>query len=420
MKKKLKGLLSIITSIFIISGGFNSSTINKKDALIEASYSAPSKSSPEPTTLNSYEQEINQANAETTSNITTTNPVIEVTSPATESKSIIINPTPNLVVTCSDCNFDISTDLMDKINYTINNFNKNDISFQVYDLETNATINYNLDEKFNGACIVKPSIVLYLLKLAEVGKIDLNQVIPYPGNLVGGSGYLNGYYNGYQAYTGQKITVFEYMYFCLYYSDNNSYRILWKLLIDSGYFENYQEYMKEIDAESLCVSKDSMWVRGATAEAGVNIMKEIFSFSQSSILKYNVDFKQLDGHNLATIPKENNFPGDNTFNKELTFGEIIYWIMADGKYDYIEAETGNFSVTKTGFVSGNGSISCRNLISISYGERTYIICLLTKFNDENARKAVVNDLLSELNQVIIEFDNYLKLENKNGLVKKFN
>lgn len=247
----------------------------------------------------------------------------------------------------------MSVALNQRLTNTINSMGKTDIAFQVLDLATNTTFNYNLNGKFNGACIVKPSVVLYLLKLAEVGKIDLNEIIPYPGNVVSGSGYLNGFYNGYQARTGQKFSVYEYMYHALYYSDNNAYRILWKKLINSGYYEQYKAYMEEIGAESLTVSKDIMWVRGAQADDGVNIMKAIYEYKDSSSGNVNIDYQFVDGHNLADMAKRD----------VVTYGELLYWIMANGEYDYIENKTGNFSVSKTGFVSGNGPYSSRNLIA---------------------------------------------------------
>lgn len=397
MKNKIKKTLSVLSSIFIISSGL-AACQNDQGEPINSSTSITEVTTDEPTTLS----ETTSLPIITTTEVETTK---VVTQPVVTEAQTTVKPkeeyASNSLVTCSDVNFQMSVVLNQRLTNTINSMGKTDIAFQVLDLATNTTFNYNLNGKFNGACIVKPSVVLYLLKLAEVGKIDLNEIIPYPGNVVSGSGYLNGFYNGYQARTGQKFSVYEYMYHALYYSDNNAYRILWKKLINSGYYEQYKAYMEEIGAESLTVSKDIMWVRGAQADDGVNIMKAIYEYKDSSSGNVNIDYQFVDGHNLADMAKRD----------VVTYGELLYWIMANGEYDYIENKTGNFSVSKTGFVSGNGPYSSRNLIAISYGERTYIICILTKFHDESTRKAAMNYAIVETYELIKEYDAYLKNQN---------
>ncbi len=307
-------------------------------------------------------------------------------------------------IECSDSEFEISEELLSKINKTINNFGSDKLSFDIYDIETQNSFSYNLDSTYNGACIVKPSVVMYLCSLADSGLIDLNEEISYEGNVVSGSGYLNGYYNGYQASYGQKFTILELMYHTLYYSDNNAYRLLYHYLKNSSYYDGYSSYMDNIDATSLKVSKDSMWVRNAKARDGVNVMKDLYDMKDEFINLFNVDQVFVDGNSLSKISGRNEIP----------FGEIPYYMMANAKYDYIENTTGNYSITKTGFVSGNGSLSCRNLVSISYGKRTYLICLLTKGNSEDLRKSTVNKILPLLNDVVNEYDDYIK---NNVLVK---
>ena len=307
---------------------------------------------------------------------------------------------------CTDDNFMISDELSSKINKTIRNFGKNRISFDVYDIETGNSFYYNLDETFNGACIVKPSVVMYLCKLADNGLIDLNEKLTYEGDVTGGSGYLNGYYNGYYASYGQKFTILELMYHTLYYSDNNAYRLLHHYLVNSSYYDGYVSYMDSIDANSLKVSKDIIWVRKAQAKDGVNVMKDLYNMKDECVNTFNVDEVFVDGNSISKIAGKS----------ELSYGEIPYYIMKDGKYDYIEKQTGNVSITKTGFVSGDGSLSCRNLVSISYGKRTFLICLLTKGNNEDLRKSTVNKILSLLNDVVNEYDDYTK-ENNMVLVK---
>ena len=310
------------------------------------------------------------------------------------------------LLVCTDDNFNISDELSNKINKAINNFGKDRVSFDVYDLETGNSFYYNLDETFNGACIVKPGIVMYLCKLADNGLIDLNETLAYEGDVTGGSGYLNGYYNGYYASYGQRFTLLELMYHTLYYSDNNAYRLLHHYIVNSSYYDGYSAYMDSINATSLKTSKDSIWVRKAQAKDGVNVMMDLYNMQNECFNTVNVDEVFVDGNSISKIAGKS----------EITYGQLPYYIMRDGKYDYIEKETGNLSITKTGFVSGSGSLSCRNLISISYGKRTYLICLLTKGNDENLRKSTVNKVLSLLNEVINEYDEYTK-ENDKVLVK---
>lgn len=306
------------------------------------------------------------------------------------------------IIIYSDPNFRVSYNLSKSISEVVNNFGKNNISFQVYDLETQNTFSYNLNSTYNGACIVKPSVVIYLCKLAELGLINLNDTIKYEGNVVSGSGYLNGYYNGYQASTGQKFTMLELMYHTLYYSDNNAYRLLHHYLVDSEYYDDYCSYMNQINAESLKVNDDIIWVREAKVDDGVNIMRGLYDFYNESVNTFDVSQVFVDGNSLKDISQKS----------ELTFGEIPYYIMANGKYDYIENQTGNFSITKTGFVSGCGNLSCRNLVSISYGKRTFFICVLTKFNSEDLRKSTVNSILNLLNNVVNEYDDYCNTSNK--------
>ena len=339
---------------------------------------------------------------------TTTNKIKVTTSPTMSSTEAFFSTTttvPNtqnyinqLSIVSSDPNFVISDELRSKIEKTIKKFNSTNVAFSLYDLNTGVTINYNNQEGFNGACIVKPGIVLYLLTLAEKGELDLNIKLKYPGNYSSGSGYLNGYYSGYQAYTGQEFTLLELMYHALYYSDNNAYRMLYKYIKDNEYFEGYTSLMHEAGADSLTVSTDSMWVRSAMADDGVHLILALNDFIESSRNGMNVDQKFVDGGNLAKA----------SGHEYLTYGEILYWIMINGKYDYLENYTGITSLTKTGFVSGSGNLSCRNDISLCYADNPYALCLLTKYNDEDLRKSTVKSLLKYLNEVMNEYNKYCK------------
>ena len=287
------------------------------------------------------------------------------------------------IVLCSDDYFQISEDLKESIYKVVNNFGEKNISFSICDLETNNTFCYNTEQTYNAACIVKPSIVIYLCKLAEDGLVDLNDTIKYEGNVISGSGYLNGYYySGYQAPTGKKFTILELMYHTLYYSDNNAYRLLHHYLVNSEYYEDYCSYMDIIDAASLKANKDIIWVRKAKVNDGVNVIRGLYNFYETSINSIDVRQTFVDGNSLYKISGK----------ERLTYGEIPYYIMGKAKYDYLENETGNYSITKTGFVSGCGNLSCRNLISMSYGERPFFICLLTKGNSEDLRKSTVNKI----------------------------
>lgn len=322
-----------------------------------------------------------------------------------DEENVICEVANNGYVTCSDSNFALSSSLKQKFINTINNFDKEDIAFKVKDASTGTTFGYNTAEPFNGACIVKTSVILYLLMLAEQGKVNLGKTIPYPGNVVSGSGYLNGYYNGYQAYTGKPITILEYMYHSLYYSDNNGYRVLWKYLVNSGYYNNYKTFMTNINAQSLCVGTNIMWVRGATATAGANVMKATRDFCHSSEKKYNANYKFVDGNNLKTMSgaKYNMF----------TYGQIIYWIMRYSKYDYFEQRTGKKAITKTGFVSGSGDYSCRNAITIFYtNNRIVYACVLTKFHSADKRTVAMNSMIDCIDLLAKEYNNYLAKTNK--------
>lgn len=311
----------------------------------------------------------------------------------------------NGYVSCSDSDFALSGSLKQKFANTINNFDKGDIAFKAWDAETGATFGYNTAEPFNGACIVKTSVVLYLLILAEQGKVNLGKTIPYPGNVVAGSGYLNGYYNGYQAPTGKPITILEYMYHALYYSDNNGYRVLWKYLVNSGYYNDYKTFMTNINAKSLCVGTDIMWVRGANATSGVNIMRATRSFCHVSKAKYNANYKFVDGNNLKTMSGANY----NMF----TYGQIIYWIMRYSKYDYFEQRTGKKAITKTGFVSGSGDYSCRNATTIFYtNDRIIVASVLTKFHSASQRTAAMNNMIDCIDALAKEYNQHVNITNK--------
>lgn len=327
-------------------------------------------------------------------------------------ENVICETANNGYVTCSDSDFKLSNGLKQKFIDTINNFDKEDIAFKVYDAKTGTTFGYNTAEPFNGACIVKTSVVLYLLMLAEQGKVNLGKTIPYPGNIVAGSGYLNGYYNGYQAYTGKPITILEYMYHSLYYSDNNGYRVLWKYLVNSGYYNNYKTFMNDINAKSLCVGTDIMWVRGANATSGVNVMKAVRDFCHSSEKKYNANYEFVDGHNLKTMSGANY----NMF----TYGQILYWIMRYGKYDYFEQRTGKKAITKTGFVSGSGDYSCRNATTIFYtNDRILYACVLTKYHSADRRTVAMNNMIDCIDLLAKEYNIHTNLTNI-AIVYKYN
>ncbi|HOZ54233.1 MAG TPA: serine hydrolase [Bacilli bacterium] len=323
------------------------------------------------------------------------------------------NTTTNTVanngyVKCSDPNFKLSSGLIQKINNTINNFDKDDIAFKMEDVVTGTTFSYNTGQTFNGACIVKTSVVLYLLKLAEAGYIDINKTIPYPGNIAPGSGYLNGYYNGYQARTGQLFSIYEYMYYCQYYSDNNAYRVLWKYLINSPYYDAYVRYMNGIDAKSLCVGKNIMWVRAAKAGDTVNVMKSLRAFCHSSTKKFNVNKTFVDGNNLKKM--------SNASYNDFTLGQVIYWIMRYSKYDYFEQRTGYKAISKTGFVSGSGDYSCRNGMSIFYTPDGMVYAsILTKYHSASGRTAAVNGIIDSMALIEKEYKAYCI---RNGLTTK--
>lgn len=301
-------------------------------------------------------------------------------------------------VVCSDPNFKIPSDINASIMSAINNFSKSNVAFKLEDVNTGTTFSYNTSQTFNGACIVKTSVVLYLLRLAEMGLINLNTTIPYPGNVVSGSGYLNGYYSGYQAPTGKKITILEYMFHALYYSDNNAYRVLWKYLSNSNYWGTYKNWMEAINAKSLCPSKDLMWVRSAKAPDTVNVMKVMRNFCHNSTKKFNCNKTFVDGNNLIKL--------SHAKSNYLTYGQIIYWIMRDGKYDYIQSLTGDIAISKTGFVGGEGSLSCRNLMSYWQEDSCYV-AILSKWGSEYGRKQVMNKIISSLDSLKAAYDKYM-------------
>ncbi len=299
---------------------------------------------------------------------------------------------------CSDPNYSIPADIKNNLMSAINNFNSSNVSFKLEDINTGTTFSYNAGQTYNGACIVKTSVVLYLLRLAEMGLVDLNKTIPYPGNVVSGSGYLNGYYNGYQAPTGKKFTILEYMFHALYYSDNNAYRILWKYLCNSNYWNTYTKWMEAIGAKSLCPSKDLMWVRSAKAPDAVNVMKAMRSFCHNSKNKFDCNKTFVDGNNLIKL--------SHSDSNYLTYGQIIYWIMRYGLYDYIESLTEETAISKTGFVSGNSGLACRNLMSY-WQEEGCNVAILSKWGSEYGRKKVMNDIIKSLDQLQAAYDKFV-------------
>ena len=205
-----------------------------------------------------------------------------------------------LNIISSDPNFEISDDLRKKIERTIINFNAQNVAFSIYDIDSGVTIEYNRLEGFNGACIVKPGVVLYLLKKAENNELDLTEKLRYPGNIASGSGYLNGYYNGYQARTGQEFTLLELIYHTLFYSDNNAYRMLYKYILENNYYDEYKIMMKQIGASSLAVTENSMWVRGAKSKDGIKLILAINNFINSSKNGINANQKFVNGDNFPS------------------------------------------------------------------------------------------------------------------------
>ena len=397
MKKAIKAAISLLLSAISVLTLSSCIKQTKKKQAEEEPRNISQETTSESVNNNFYIDSV-----EENTNVPETTVIVETqTLPPARIES---NTTNNyeLNITSSDYGFEISEELREKIERTIINFDEQNVAFSLYDIDSDVSIQYNETEGFNGACIVKPGVVLYLLKKAENNELDLTEELEYPGNLVSGSGYLDGYYNGYQAYTGQEFTLLELMYHALYYSDNNAYSMLHSYMIDNGYYYEYRNMMSQIGATSLIVPEDSIWVRQAESRDGIKLILALNSFINTSQNGMNVDRYFVNGENLA----------EKVGKVYLTYGEILYQIMIDGKYDYLENCTGITCLTKTGFVSGSGSLSCRNIISLCYGDHLYAICLLTKYNDEDYRKEVVDSLLVYLNEVMIEYNEYRKNSKK--------
>lgn len=171
-------------------------------------------------------------------------------------------------VTVTDSEFEISAELLKKININTSGFGAG-LSFYIVNLTDGMTVGYNVDKSFETASSIKAPYALYIYRQIANGSIDPNMEITYTAqHFNSGTGIVK------KSPFGTKYKVADLLYISLNYSDNIAHIMLHKTFGATG----YNDLLKSLKAEKLYLTAANPW--GYTnARSAALVWQDIYQFS---------------------------------------------------------------------------------------------------------------------------------------------
>ncbi|MGN1370774.1 MAG: serine hydrolase [Candidatus Coprovivens sp.] len=264
----------------------------------------------------------------------------------------------NNSITVLDSSFKISDELVNNINNTINSYGASS-SFYIVSLDDGMSIGYNIDKKFETASSIKAPYALYIYKEIDAGNIDPNQQIIYQEKYYNkGTGVIK------KSDFGTSYTVRDLVYYSLFESDNIAHTMLHRTFGVKG----YNNMLKNLGTKQLYLTAGNPWGYTSARSAAL-VWQEIYNFSITS-------------------------------DEGITFLNIL----SNGKYNYFKEVMPSIpSASKTGFAS-------KDVVEtgIVFGEHPYIAIAIANKGGNIGAYTQVLKLVSHMNDIMNEYDNYLK------------
>ncbi len=178
---------------------------------------------------------------------------------------------PSNSIAIANSSFVISDELLTEMNMIIRDYGVSS-SFYVIDLDSNMSIAYNVDNKYETASSIKAVYALYIYKEIAKGNIDPNRKIVYEERYYNkGTGVVkNSDFN-------TEFTVRDLVYYSLYESDNIAYEMLHGTFGVAG----YNEMLRNIGTKELYLTAGNPWGYNSPRSAAL-IWQELYNFSISS------------------------------------------------------------------------------------------------------------------------------------------
>lgn len=269
------------------------------------------------------------------------------------SKSYVSNS-----VSVVDSDFKISDELLNSINETINSYGASS-SFYIVSLNDGMSVGYNVDKKFETASSIKAPYALYIYKEIDAGNIDPNQQITYEEKYYNkGTGIIK------KSEFGTVYTVRDLVYYSLTESDNIAHIMLHKTFGVKG----YNEMLKNLGTKQLYLTAGNPWGYTSARSAAL-VWQDIYNFSIKS-------------------------------DEGITFLNIL----SNGKYNYFKEVMPSLpSASKTGFAS-------KDVVEtgIVFGNKPYIAIAMANKGGNIGAYTQVLKLVSHMNDIMNEYDGYLK------------
>ena len=177
----------------------------------------------------------------------------------------------NGTVIVNNTDYTIPAELLQKLNNKIKQAN-DDLSFYVVDLNTYATIGYNIDREMNSACVVKAAYCLYVFQQIEKGNGSLDEILTFePRHYYPNSGTIKN------SPFGTQFTLREVLYRTIHISDNCGYY----MLVDRFGRDGYNRWLDSLGVQYLHLLRStSNWTTVCTRDLAI-IWNEIYSFYQT-------------------------------------------------------------------------------------------------------------------------------------------
>ena len=180
----------------------------------------------------------------------------------------------NGMVFVNNTDYTIPAELLQKLNNKIQQAN-DDLSFYVVDLNTYATIGYNIDREMNSACVVKAAYCLYVFQQIEKGNGSLDEILTFESrHYYPSSGTIKN------SPFGTQFTLREVLYRTINISDNCGYY----MLVDRFGRDGYNRWLDSLGVQYLHLLRPtSNWTSVCTRDLAI-IWNEIYSYYQTGTL----------------------------------------------------------------------------------------------------------------------------------------
>lgn len=233
-------------------------------------------------------------------------------------------------------------------------------SVVIWSLDGTSALSYNTDATFFSACTIKAGFAMYCCKQIDAGIVSKDELMTYEAkHYHGGSGRIR-----YSKY-GTQYTIQYLIEQSLNISDNVAY----EMLLDRFGTEGYDQFMKEIGAETLILN-GRMWGSKITAHDLIKVWNEMYNYFKTKTVASEFLQKCCTGspYNYGTqMLKDCTYShksGDN-FGASAAYNDAgivwtkndgyVYAILSNSEGEYIDKKLFSSVMTKVNDVFG-GSV----------------------------------------------------------------